>query len=104
MKQSADLGGIPTESFEALIQLQHNIDLTVANPQLLEIYTGAIEELKKSYGFFSEQAPSQYESGDIFIFLFRVTEGKSMHITSIPLPHNTQPPPSPAIVMFCPEI
>ena len=63
-----------TEEGDQLNELGDCMKKTVQNPGLLPIYLAAIEELRKSYSFIYKARSTKFESGDIFIWLFRVSQ------------------------------
>jgi len=59
---------------EQLNELQQLIRGTAVNEQVLQIYSTAIEDLRKSLFLAYGNGPQAFESSDVFIWLFRVSE------------------------------
>ncbi|APA09404.1 hypothetical protein sscle_05g041740 [Sclerotinia sclerotiorum 1980 UF-70] len=57
-----------------LSHLRNAIETTVHNEDELRIYTDAIYELELSYRFMYKCPAEKYEAGDIFIWLFRLSD------------------------------
>ena len=57
-----------------LDDLRQAIKATVSDPQALDIYVGAIDELQKSFRVAYKAVFHSIESTDVFVFLFRVSE------------------------------
>ncbi|KAL5326066.1 hypothetical protein ACEPPN_007204 [Leptodophora sp. 'Broadleaf-Isolate-01'] len=59
---------------DPLIELSGLVAQNSTDEANKHVYLAAIETLRKSYAFYNRPGPSGYETGDIFIWIFEVTE------------------------------
>ncbi|KAG4430716.1 hypothetical protein IFR05_013804 [Cadophora sp. M221] len=59
---------------DPLIELSGLVAQNSTDEANKHVYLGAIETLRKSYAFYNRPGPAGYETGDVFIWIFEVTE------------------------------
>lgn len=64
----------PPQEEDYLNELQRLMNSTTTDPASLPIYTEAIDDLRKSFAVIYKKASHTYQSTDIFIWLFRLSD------------------------------